>query len=191
MSTKKSVKSRNFGLVLYPDCSQHVDLYNYLTSHYKYVCILHDKDVKDDGSGELKKAHWHFVVCYPNPRSESGVLKEYKDYLINHVEPISCMDSYIHYMVHDTADSKDKYQYDISTLQGDSEIISKAFSKDDDDFAVTGLKEILAIIDTMPYPSIKTVTEYVIDNRHLLPSFKKYNYLICRIVSECREVKKS
>lgn len=190
MSAKKQVaKTRNYGFILYPDCDKHVELYNYFVSHYKYVCILHDKDVVND-SGELKKPHWHFVVLFPNPRSQSGVLKEYNDYDINHAEPISCLDSYIRYMVHDTADSKDKYQYDVSTLQGDSEAITKAFSKDENEFCVVGLKEILAFIDCMPFPSIKSVTEYVIDNQHLLPSFKKYNYLICRIVSECREVKK-
>lgn len=187
---KKASKTRNYAFIFYPDCDKHMELFDYIKRSYKYVAMLHDKDVKEDGTGELKKAHYHVLVSYSNPRSLSGVLKEYKDFDVSHAEPIQSSDNYIKYMIHDTADSKDKYQYDKSALLGDAEMIARAFAKDDDDYCVSGLSEILDIIESCPVPTLKYVTRYVIDNRDLLPAFKKYNYLICRLVTEAYELKK-
>lgn len=187
---RKASKTRNYAFIFYPDCDKHMELFDYIKRSYKYVAILHDKDLKDDGTGELKKAHYHVLVSYSNPRSMTGVLKEYKDFDVSHAEPIQSTDNYIKYMKHDTADSMSKYQYEISDLQGDTEMIARAFSKDDDEYCVNGLSEILDIIETIPFPSLKYVTRHVIDNRELLPAFKKYNYLICRLVSEAQELRK-
>lgn len=186
MSESKVSKSRNFTFIFYPDCPEHIDLMNYYISHYKYVSILHDKDV--DENVELKKAHYHFVVSFPNPRSLTGLKKEIAKFKVCHTEIVGCMESYIKYMIHDTPDSKDKYQYDSSELKGDLQIISRALSKSSEEQEVNGLSEILDIIDSMPVPSIKALARYVIDNPTLLSAFKSYNYLICRIISESREL---
>lgn len=76
--------------------------------------ILHDKDVKEDGSGEFKKAHIHFVFKPVNPRT----LKGFADFIgipSNYIEPCKSLRASVRYLVH--ADDPTKYQYSLEELQ--------------------------------------------------------------------------
>ena len=65
-------KFRTFILVLYPEIQQ--GFIDKLLRDYTCAYCLHDKDF--DENGEIKKAHYHFIVCFKNPRSISGFAKE-------------------------------------------------------------------------------------------------------------------
>lgn len=130
----KIPKGNLFGLVLYPDCDHHCKLlamFERSPMMYKAVYILHDRDVwtqkefdlycEEHGDspnwsvGDHKKAHWHVMVNYGTNTSASAFAKFCK---LDHVELISNKLSYLSYMIHDTPDSWDKFQYDRSDLKG-------------------------------------------------------------------------
>ena len=119
MASKNSNKRvRNWCAVVYPD-SAPADWKSYLDKlNVKWACSpLHDKDVDDDG--QLKKAHWHIVICYSGNKSYEQVVEDL-DYL-NCPIPQVCRDvtSSIRYFIH--KDHPHKYQYnkrDIETYGG-------------------------------------------------------------------------
>ena len=71
---ESNFKSRSFCILLYPDCSAHMDALNFIRQNYSYAAILHDKDLDDNG--ELKKPHFHVVIRFPNPRYVYSVIKQ-------------------------------------------------------------------------------------------------------------------
>jgi len=75
-----------------------------------YYYILHDKDLKDDGSGELKDPHFHFVWGgYKNPLSLNSVADQL-GIPANMIEPVHSMRAILRYLCH--MDQPDKFQYD-------------------------------------------------------------------------------
>lgn len=106
----KDGRCRNWGLVIYPDSApdrwQHIldDL------HIQWVeGPLHDKDV-NEGTGELKKPHWHAVLMFDNVKAPAQV-KEIADLVhAAYPERINSLRGAIRYLAH--LDNPDKAQYD-------------------------------------------------------------------------------
>lgn len=70
MSTKKESRGRNFATIVYPESAPD-DWIEKLTS-YHVECIvspLHDLDVKEDDTGELKKPHYHVMLMFNGNKS--------------------------------------------------------------------------------------------------------------------------
>lgn len=122
----KENKTRIFNILLYPDNAEHLEVIFKLTNLYKSVGIKHDKDVyekdvlNDDltikhSAGELKKAHYHFVVQFENPRYASGVAKEL-GIDERFVEATKFFSSSKQYLLH--WGTPEKYQYDTNELVG-------------------------------------------------------------------------
>lgn len=68
----KSVRTRWFRLVLYPDNLYHDEVMDYLKSDknpYQGAYILHQAE------SDEKKEHWHVLLYFPNCRTRSGVVK--------------------------------------------------------------------------------------------------------------------
>lgn len=102
-------KKRNWTFVLYPE-SAPKDWRDILQKTGLPVAIspLHDKD--KDPNGELKKAHYHIILCYNNTVTGRMVKK-----LVDELEqpiplPIDSVRGIYRYFVH--KDNPDKYQYD-------------------------------------------------------------------------------
>jgi hypothetical protein len=71
------IKRRNYTFALVTENTPNInEIIELVTQYPKYAYILHDKDVKDDGTGELKPAHYHFYIEFPSPRSLRAVSKE-------------------------------------------------------------------------------------------------------------------
>lgn len=70
-------RSRNFSMVSYLPADV-IESYCKLPHVKNYAYILHDKDVKEDGS--LKEPHYHVVVVYNNTRTLSAVRSEMQTY---------------------------------------------------------------------------------------------------------------
>ena len=103
-------KSRTFALELYPEDNTHVEKLEYIKKYFDYAYILHDKDTWDEDSeehksGDLKKPHWHIIICFKNPRSIDSIKKEL---CLNHVETCNFY-AYTRYLIH--KDQPLKYQY--------------------------------------------------------------------------------
>lgn len=104
------VKCRNFHGVVYPDsesydCGAVLDLLSEVFTDYAY--ILHDKDVDD--SGEVKKAHIHWVGKRKSPVTCKTIANALG--LAEHdIERTKKWKSMVRYLIH--ADDEDKYQYE-------------------------------------------------------------------------------
>lgn len=100
-----SRKYRNFSAVMY----EQPNIKNISAQRWAY--ILHDRDIERDGS--TKKAHYHILLEFVNPRSVSSVAKML-GIAENMVEIVYSVEGSRLYLTH--ANAPDKTQYDISEV---------------------------------------------------------------------------
>lgn len=117
-----SRKSRNFCTVLYPESDIDLNTMKLIKEQYDYACILHNKDV--DENGAIKKPHFHFVIktqspCYISTLSNHIQLNE------NRIEWCRNLTGAIRYLIH--IDDPDKYQYSADEIEANFDF-SKYFS---------------------------------------------------------------
>ena len=77
---KSDARGRNFATIVYPESAPE-DWVTRLCS-YHVECIispLHDRDVKDDGSGEIKKEHYHVMLMFPGNKSHDQLQTIFAD----------------------------------------------------------------------------------------------------------------
>lgn len=121
MSKKKSsenVKKRNWAFVLYPESAP--ENWREILTETGLQCAvspLHQYDV--DPNGEVKKAHFHVILCYAGPTSYN-VVKNLTDSLNQPIpQALEQVKGYYRYFTH--KDNPEKYQYDeqdITTING-------------------------------------------------------------------------
>lgn len=118
MNEKKSTKKRNWAFVCYPE-SLPTDWVDKLQQTGLQVAIspLHDKDLNP--TGELKKPHYHVILCYSGPTSYNVVKNLTEE--MNAPIPVALeqVRGYYRYLTH--KDNPEKAQYnenDIKTLNG-------------------------------------------------------------------------
>lgn len=107
-------KKRNWAFVLYPE-SAPTDWIEQLQQTGLSIAIspLHDKDVNPDG--EVKKAHYHIILCYSGPTS-FNVVKNITDKLNQPIpQPLEQIKGYYRYFTH--KDNPEKYPYDESDIK--------------------------------------------------------------------------
>lgn len=106
-------RSRCFNLVLYPENWQHFDTHDFILQDYDSACILHDKDVDEEGN--IKKPHWHIVIRCKNAVWNTALAKELgiED---NYIQKCRSLKSSLKYLIH--YDNPDKYQYSIHSVEG-------------------------------------------------------------------------
>lgn len=122
----KTARKRLFLILLYPDNIEHLEVIYKIQTYYRAVGIKHDKDCyaedkfNPDGTikhhkGELKKAHFHFVVEFDNPRMLPGVAKEFgiDERFVKLAKSFSASSEYLLHWK-----KPDKYQYDCDELLG-------------------------------------------------------------------------
>ena len=110
----KNVKKRNWAFVAYPE-SLPTDWKEQLQATGLQVAIspLHDRDV--DPTGELKKPHYHVILCYAGPTSYN-VVKGLTDSLNCPIpQPLEQVRGYYRYFTH--MDNPEKYQYSPDTIE--------------------------------------------------------------------------
>lgn len=115
-------RSRNFCLVLYPEDETHAAAVLKLAQGYKYLAVLHNRDVYDADDtdddtlvGTPKKEHWHIVLKFPQARWNNAVAKEL-GIAENYVQRCVSLDDYLVYMLH--VELPHKAQYDKSEAFG-------------------------------------------------------------------------
>lgn len=101
--------------VIYPDDPRTVPALDILSSSDGMLFYAtHHMDEKEDGSGDLKKEHIHFVFKPVNPRT----LKGFADSIgipSNYIEPAKSMRACVRYLIH--KDNSDKFQYFPSAIK--------------------------------------------------------------------------
>ena len=106
-------RNRRHAVLLYPDCSSHVDALKIIESTYDYCYILHDKDINEDGS--LKKPHWH-VIVYSKNSFWNTALAEKLGIPVNYIQEVRNLDLMLEYLIH--ANEEDKHQYSLDDVKG-------------------------------------------------------------------------
>lgn len=114
----KNVKKRNWAFVLYPESApENWKELLQLTGLQCAISPLHNKDI--DPNGEVKKEHYHIILCYSGPTSYN-VVKGLTDSLNQPIpQALEQIRGYYRYLTH--KDNPDKYQYDekdIESLNG-------------------------------------------------------------------------
>ena len=144
-----SDRSRHFKLLLYPDEECHRDFLNCLWKipNWLYVGILHDGELKEDGS--MGKPHWHIILSVPNARSLRGMQKELGRYDIDQrfVRMIPTAHD-LHesrlYLLHRNVPLKK--QYDVADLFGNN-VVSITDPEVDD--STTEEQQVLALMELL------------------------------------------
>lgn len=107
-------RTRNWCAVVYPDSAPN-DWKTYLDNlNIKWACSpLHDKDTDDDG--QIKKPHWHIILCYNGNKSFKQVCEDLSE--LHCPIPQICRDvrGSVRYFIH--KDHPHKYQYKEKEIQ--------------------------------------------------------------------------
>lgn len=103
--------------LIYPDScgfDEPDDLWKALDGEFvpMFVSPLHDRDVKEDGTGELKKAHWHVLVCFDGPKPYKQVLYQFEKYGVKILKDVPSRRTCERYWAH--LDSPYKALYDVA-----------------------------------------------------------------------------
>ena len=108
-SMAKYTKSRTWGAVVYPESAPEnwIEILDETRIQFA-VSPLHDKDVNPDG--EIKKAHWHIILCWDGPATSVAVEKLVEK--IGAPTPIKLESVRGAYRYFTHKDNPEKYQYD-------------------------------------------------------------------------------
>lgn len=117
-----SPKSRDYFITINEGAECYEEIENIIqTLKYKlYALIKHDKDVlrtENEETGELvetpKKTHYHLMVELENPISFNSMQNKFKG---AHIETPKYKKSAYQYLLHNSPNSKEKYQYDVNEI---------------------------------------------------------------------------
>lgn len=119
MKENLNKKARHWGIVAYPESVPE----NWKDILIKTGCAiaispLHDSDI-NEGTGELKKEHWHIIISYGNTTTFNNVKALTEQLNAPIPQPINSLKGAIRYLTH--KDNPDKAQYnskDIVVLNG-------------------------------------------------------------------------
>lgn len=107
-------KDRKFCLLLYPDNADHMDALEKIKQSYDYACVLHDKDVDEDGV--IKKAHYHVVILAGKNAIWSTALSKNIGLDVNFIQQCRNVDRSLEYLIH--FNEEEKHQYDLEEVKG-------------------------------------------------------------------------
>lgn len=108
------LKKRNWGAVIYPESapSDWIEILKLKGISFA-VSPLHDKDVNP--TGEVKKEHFHIVMCFPGPTTDKTVNDIMKELNQPIAIPLESVRGYYRYFTH--KDNPEKYQYNENEIK--------------------------------------------------------------------------
>lgn len=122
----KNKRIYTFIAVIYEDDENFDDQMANLKQENEVLYIRHDQDVNDE-TGDLKKPHYHFFVRVKNPCTISAFAKRV-GVAENLVEPLKkSFNGALKYLIH--FGNEDKYQYEPSSVLGNSDRLLQKFNK--------------------------------------------------------------
>lgn len=180
-------RSRLWCVLLYPEDETHMQALELIRSTYNYVGILHDKDTwteedekqnPEHKAGGLKKPHYHLILKFTQARWNTALAADL-GIAVNYLEQCRNFDNAAVYLVHYGLD--DKYQYDISELEGalapDVEKLLKPRSEKD------RVSLLLSLIDGMGWITYRDVVCIALEN-DLYSDVRRMGYILGRIIDE-------
>lgn len=158
-------EARVFWSVLYPD-SANGDIAE-LASNFTAPCVLsplHDKDLKDD-SGEIKKAHYHFLVQYSGKKNPyqfySDLVSCFGENAFSTVEIVGDIGYATRYLCHLDEDGIKKVIYNIDDLKcfGGFEVKKYLFEKTGD--TMENVEKLMDLIDSSNFMFFNELAKYL------------------------------
>lgn len=112
---QKNMKARHWGIIVYPEsCPENWRDILQNTGCGVIISPLHDSDV-NEGTGEIKKPHWHVIISYNNTTTFNNV-KSLTDKLKSPIpQSINSVKGAIRYLTH--KDNPEKFQYDSKDIK--------------------------------------------------------------------------
>lgn len=109
------IKKRNWAAVIYPESAPSDWIERLQLKGLPFaISPLHDKDINP--TGEVKKAHYHIIMCFPGPTTDKTVndiiVKEFGQPI---AIPLESIRGYYRYFTH--KDNPEKHQYQASEIQ--------------------------------------------------------------------------
>lgn len=158
-------QSRRFCGILYPDAENYdCDFVLETIKAYfdDWAYILHDKDIVEE-TGELKKAHYHWVGSMRNPLQISTVINrlEVPPQAVEFVKKRGGKDNWkgaVRYLIHDV--NPEKHQYDTTEVISNFDILRYLSNRDD----VMMIKKLISFIDANPGCTWRAVYEFSVAN---------------------------
>lgn len=133
----------SFNLVIYEDDEKFSEQMFSLLQEQDCIYIRHDKDVTDDG--DLKKAHYHFVLRLGNACTISALSKRV-GVAENMIEPIKkSFNGALKYLIHYGYDNK--FQYEQSEVKSNSDKLKQRF----EDLVSKEIPEVDKVISIQDY----------------------------------------
>lgn len=186
--TELRKRGYTFTFVLYPDSKEYdtefilkaVKEYYNGGSVKDYAYILHDQDGKN---------HYHVVIKYEKQKTIQTILNDYAMWNYNPNETEFIVHSWkgmLNYLIHNTKDSKDKYQYsEDEVISSCPEVINNLRTSKD---AIDIFNDIIDFINNYNgYITMSKVIEYCRhnDDKYLKVLLsKQYNITIYSVVKE-------
>ena len=120
MNTKRFY---NFIVIIYEDDENFDKQYFNLTQENEAIWIRHDQDLDDEGN--IKKAHYHFIVKMKNACTISALAKRF-EVNENLIEPVKrSLNGSLKYLIHYGYDNK--FQYDVNLVESNSQKLKRKF----------------------------------------------------------------
>ena len=158
-------RSTTWTFLVYPESapSNWVDILKGL--HVPFIVSpLHDKDIKNKDTGELKKSHYHCVIRFKSKKSFTQVQNDVCNKVNGPIpQPVADIAMMIRYLVH--LDDPDKYQYNREDIRVYGNIDVKEYLYTKKEFQYEILKEILDFCQVYDVQEYSTIVNYSKDER--------------------------
>lgn len=111
--SNRNIKARNWTLEVYPESAPDNWKEELTKTGLAWSCILHDQDCNPDG--EIKKAHYHVIVCYEGPTTFNSVKNLQR--ITNGPIPLKLESVIGMYRYFTHKDNPEKFQYDPADIE--------------------------------------------------------------------------
>lgn len=171
-------RSRLWLVLLYPEDPTHVNALEYIDRNLDYVGICHDRDVDDDGN--LKKAHFHVILKFPQARYRNAIVKEL-GIAPNYMEKMASWNKSARYLLHFGWD--EKFQYSETDLIGPlaPTVLKLTHQNKDED---SRMLDLLALFDDVPFFLSFTDAIHLACQNGLYSEFRRAGYSMKFILDE-------
>lgn len=174
----KTKKHETWCVLLYPEDPLHNEAIAMLTDDRRAVGILHDKDIDEDGN--VKKAHYHFVIKLPSPGTTGSIQRIIPNVKENYIKPCKSMRGACRYLIH--KDNPEKEQYKQDDIVGNIKLAKRYLNTNDDE--ADDVSKILEYVEAQEH-TIRTadVLRFALDN-NLYSVYRRGASIINALIKE-------
>lgn len=182
--------ARVFSTILYPENIEDIDDSCRIFGVPCSLSPLHDKDIKDKDTGELKKAHYHLVAYFSGKSTPykfySALCSGFGDSAFSTIEIGNDLSALIKYQVHLGFD--DKFQYNPQDIKDFNGFNSEKYLIQGVGDIMDNFRKIKEIIKKNNFIFYNDLDDYLDDNEPLLYSALLHDRVLAR---QCKDYMKA